>query len=302
MVQGLVVAGSEGFRLGLVALAFGFGVRHGIDWDHIAAITDITSSQELPRRSMLLATLYALGHGLVVLVLGLLAIVFAVQLPRSVDVTMERVVGATLVLLSVYVFYSLARQGREFRMRSRWMLVFAAARRVRGSVRGDDTIVIAHDHVHPADEPHPMPTGAELQHVVVSRVPTPTAAGAHTHHHHHSARVPDDPFLSYGLRSAFGIGMIHGVGAETPTQVLLFLTAAGAGGEIVGVGLLACFILGLLTSNTAVALLSTYGFLRSSSNRGVYIGVSAVIGATSLMLGTLFLVGHGDVIPSILGT
>ena len=60
-----------GFHVGLLATAYGFGFRHGIDWDHLAALTDITSSQDAPRRSMVLATLYALGHGVVVFVLGL---------------------------------------------------------------------------------------------------------------------------------------------------------------------------------------------------------------------------------------
>src|SRR5438067_3028910 len=118
----LLAASTEGLRAGLVATAFGFGFRHGIDWDHIAALTDITGSQDTPRRSLHLATLYALGHALVVFVLGSAAIVLAEQLPSGVDAVMERVVGATLILLGVYVFGSLVRHGRDFRMRSRWML------------------------------------------------------------------------------------------------------------------------------------------------------------------------------------
>ena len=51
------------FLIFLSALVF--GLRHGIDWDHIAAITDITGSQELPRQSLWLGTVYALGHGTV---------------------------------------------------------------------------------------------------------------------------------------------------------------------------------------------------------------------------------------------
>ena len=57
----------------LQSTAFGaallFGFRHGFDWDHIAALTDLTGSQAKSRRSMWLATLYALGHGAMVLVL-----------------------------------------------------------------------------------------------------------------------------------------------------------------------------------------------------------------------------------------
>ena len=35
---------------------------------------------------------------------------------------MERIVGFTLILLGIYVLVGLVRHGREFRMRSRWML------------------------------------------------------------------------------------------------------------------------------------------------------------------------------------
>ena len=117
------------FHVGLLLTAFGFGFRHGIDWDHIAALTDITSSQEEPRRSMWFATLYALGHALVVFLLGFTAIVLAQRLPEGVDAVMERLVGATLLILGCYVFYALARHGRDFRMRSRWMLIFSGVRR-----------------------------------------------------------------------------------------------------------------------------------------------------------------------------
>src|SRR5436309_5326051 len=106
----LLAAFSEGgFRVGLLVAAFWFGFQHGIDWDHIAAITDITSSQEERRQSLLMGTLYALGHGLVVLVIGTLAILAGRSLPESVDEVMTRIVGVTLLLLGVYVLYSLIR-------------------------------------------------------------------------------------------------------------------------------------------------------------------------------------------------
>src|SRR5260370_21918517 len=102
-----------------MATAFGFGFRHGIDWDHIAALTDITGSQDDGRRSMVLATMYALGHALVVFSLGVAAILLAERLPAGVDAVMERVLGSTLVLLGVAVLVALLRQGRGFRMRIR---------------------------------------------------------------------------------------------------------------------------------------------------------------------------------------
>src|SRR2546421_11837413 len=120
---------SSGFEFGLVLTALGLGFAHGIDWDHLAAITDITSSQEERRASLLYGTLYALGHALVILVLGGLAILAGEHLPKGIDSVMTRVVGVTLLLLGVYVLYSLIRHGRDFRLRSRWRLAFAGVRR-----------------------------------------------------------------------------------------------------------------------------------------------------------------------------
>jgi|GEM_PF-3789977 len=61
---------SQTVDFGLVVAALALGLRHGIDWDHIAAITDITASQDSPRAGVKLGTLYVLGHAAVVLVLG----------------------------------------------------------------------------------------------------------------------------------------------------------------------------------------------------------------------------------------
>src|ERR1043166_6898689 len=125
----LAATAEKGFRFGLLLSAFLFGFRHGIDWDHIAAITDITSSQEERRQAILFGTLYALGHALVIMSLGVAAIFAGKKLPAGLDQTMTRVVGATLVLLGVYVVVSLVRHGRDFRLRSRWMLIVAGVRK-----------------------------------------------------------------------------------------------------------------------------------------------------------------------------
>jgi ABC-type nickel/cobalt efflux system permease component RcnA len=280
----------EGFEVGLLATAFGFGLRHGIDWDHLAAITDITSSQEDGRRSVFLASLYALGHAAVVFVLGVLAIAAGDRLPQGVDAFMGRLVGATLVLLGVYVFWALARDGRDFRLRSRWMLVLDGAARLTRRLRH---VVIEHDHDHPADghhDHHHDEGPAATDHSPV-RV-------AHAHVHRHVGTVPDDPFRTYGWRTALGVGALHGVGAETPTQVLLFVAAAGVAGTGGGLLMLLAFVGGLLVTNTAIALLSTFGFLRAGRNWRAYVAVAVVTGAASLVLGVLFLLGRDASLPA----
>jgi len=285
------------FHIGLLLTAFGFGFRHGIDWDHIAALTDITSSQDTPRRSMWFATLYALGHALVVFLLGFAAIVLAQRLPAGVDAVMERFVGATLVLLGGYVFFALARHRRDFRMRSRWMLLLSGARRGVYWLRTraaapSELIEIEHQHAHRAHEPVLVLSGASAKSSVLPD---------HRHRHRHIVPLPDDPFADYAPRTAFGIGMVHSVGAETPTQVLIFVTAAGAGGKTSGFVLLVAFLVGLLASNSAVALAGTFGFLGATRNVKLYVAISCITALFSLVIGAIFLFGSAAVLPAMLG-
>jgi cytochrome c biogenesis protein CcdA len=301
----LALLTSEGFRVGLLATAYGFGFRHGIDWDHIAAITDITTSQESGRGSMFFATLYALGHGLVVFLLGVAAIVAGEQLPSGIDAAMSRIVGATLIALGCFVFYSLIRHGRDFRMRSRWMLLFAAVRRVWRRLRPagpGGPLVIDHDHPHAAhhhgEDDGPGRGVRSADGAAAGAVAVKTA---HRHSHRHLGTLPDDPFMAYGRATAFGVGMLHGIGAETPTQILLFVAAAGVGGRTGGVVMLLAFLAGLLTSNSLIALASTFGFLRATRNFAVYAGVAVVTGTFSLLIGAVFLFGHATALPAIFG-
>jgi ABC-type nickel/cobalt efflux system permease component RcnA len=295
MLRTLAAAAHTGFELSLVASSFLFGFRHGIDWDHIAAITDITSSQEDRRDSILFGTLYALGHALVVFVIGSFAIVLGENLPEGVDQVMERVVGVTLVILGIYVFVALVRHGREFRMRSRWMLIFAGVRGMYRRLR--PSAVPEHEpvHVHAGEGSTAVATAEDI----------PVSEWHHGHHgrpgHHHHTHPEPDAFMNYGKRTAFLVGMIHGVGAETPTQLIIFLTVAGAGGHLAGEILLATFLIGLLSSNTLITMGTAFGFVRASKNWTLYVTVAVLTATFSLVIGTLFVFGRGTVLPALFG-
>lgn len=300
----IATAAGETFGLGVILSAFFFGFRHGIDWDHIAAITDIAGSQDDRRSAMFFGTLYALGHALVVFLIGTAAILLGERLPQSVDNVMERIVGVTLIVLGVFVFVSLAKHGREFRLRSRWMLIFSGVRHVYRRVSGSRED--AHDrepvHVHGA-EGGEAGSGSIMVDVGDD---IPISDWHHGHHgrpghHHHKHPEPDEAFMNYGRRTAFVVGMIHGVGAETPTQIVIFLTAAGAGGKAVGEAVLAAFIIGLLASNSLITFGSAIGFIKASENWRIYVSIAVITGVFSLLIGTLFLFGNGAVLPAIFG-
>jgi high-affinity nickel-transport protein len=95
--------------------------------------------------------------------------------------------------------------------------------------------------------------------------------------------------------------VLHGVGAETPTQVLIFVAAAGAGGAGAGIVVLGVFLLGLFAANSALALASASGYLAASRRFGVYAGVSIVTAVASLIVGTIFLLGRDVWLPAFFG-
>lgn len=310
----LFVAASSPAGIGVLVTGLALGLRHGIDWDHIAAITDITSTaaaasvaeaahEEQHRtvsgdhhghggayelhahdagpgaatlapatrggagsalrfggeqlEAMKLGTLYALGHGAVVIALGVAALAFGAILPDWLDPIMGRIVGLTLVLLGVWVLYSVyryARGGESFRLRSRWMLVFDG---VRYAWRRMGARLHGHEHVEPLE------------------------------------------MSSYGPKTAFGVGMIHGIGAETGTQVLLIAAVGGAAAAGLGIPMLFAFVLGLLISNFMIVVMTSVGFVASQTRERIYVVVGLVAGLFSLTLGTIYLLSLDGVVPDM---
>lgn len=283
-----------GLGLGLLVTVFLAGFRHGFDLDHVAAITDIASATPERKRSFLLATLYAVGHMLVVFALGVAAVFAGSSIPASWDAVVGRLIGFSLVLLGLYVVYSILRYRRDFRMRSRWMLLVAGARRGLLWMRPTRQVIVEHDHEHPADGHHHHAHDHEPD-GLLSPAPLPvqvaTRTATHTHTHRHFVPMPSDPFSEYSPTTSFVIGMIHGVGAETPTQILLFTTAAGLAGALGGVSLVALFVLGLLLGNTVLALVSAAGVSMGQKVPVLYLALAATAGVVSIAVGSTYLFG-----------
>ncbi|MCH8222344.1 MAG: hypothetical protein IH868_02925 [Chloroflexi bacterium] len=236
--------------IALVATGVGLGLRHGIDWDHIAAISDVTGTQKSRPRAFVMGSLYALGHAAVVVVLGVLAIVLGAQLPDWVDGYMETLVGLTLIGLAIWIFWSLWRTRGGLVLKSRWMLVFDGAR--------------------------------ALWRKALGKPPLERRRGG-----------------SYGPATSTGIGMIHGIGAETGSQALILAGAAGATSELAGTFLLAAFAVGLVLSNTLITIASIVGFVGMRARKWTQISLGMSIGLFSLVIGTLFLLQKGGVLPGI---
>lgn len=245
----------------VVAAASGFllGCRHGLDWDHVAAITDLTAAGRARRRpggvvrgSLALAVWYCLGHGLVIVLLGLGVAVVGVRLPDRLDRIAEVVVGVTLVGLGLVVLWQLGRDRSAYRFTGRWRPVVAVVRRAWARLR-------------------------------------------------RRRSGPTEAFDDLGPGSAFAIGVLHGTGAETPTQVVLVATAAAAGSSLGAALILGAFVCGLVGSDVGIAAVWLGGLGGTRRRPAVHLGLGTLTGVASLAVGGLFVSGRAGMLPALFG-
>ena len=228
------------------------GFRHGFDYDHIAAITDVVSVQSCRRTAMKLGMIYALGHAFTVAALGSIVILFGISLPTGIDRWAERLVGLTLLVLGIYVLGTLILKPADL-PKSRYMLLHHAYHRTRIALRS---------------------------------------------RHNATAERYSAP-QSFDARSVFVIGIVHGLGAETPSQLMIFLLAANLGGAALGILGLAVFLAGLLTMNTLMTASAAGVFGVSRHRPQIFRVVSAFTAVYSLVMGFVFLAGRSAFLPAI---
>jgi high-affinity nickel-transport protein len=116
---------------------------------------------------------------------------------------------------------------------------------------------------------------------------------------HGHAHVDPLEASSYGPRTALGVGMIHGIGAETASQALIIAAVGGAASAGLGVPMLFAFILGLVISNTIVVILSATGFIASQWKTQIYLAVGILTGVFSLWIGFVFLFQAEAMLPNL---
>jgi high-affinity nickel-transport protein len=201
-------------------IGFLLGLRHGADPDHMAAISDIAAASGGGMRALRLSTVYAGGHALMLLALGLVATSFGSLVPAGVDEVFGRIIGGTLVVLAVVVAYNLFKG----RAATRASILRDAVRRGK-------------------------PASKEI-----------------------------------GVADATIVGLIHGIGAETPTQMVLLVAASATG----GLWVVLAFVGGLFLTNTAIAVLAGTGFALAKGSRA-FLVLSGMSAAYSGLLGISYI-------------
>lgn len=231
------------------------GFRHGFDYDHMVAITDITNTQTRKKQAAFLTLFYALGHALSVISIGVLVILLGITVPQILDEVVGKVVGATLIILGIYIIYHLAKKGqKEYRSATRFTIIANGILYVYSKL------------------------GSKLLGRTIQQ-----------------RKVFENGYYKH---SSFVIGIIHGIGAESPTQIAIFAMSLGFG-IILGVTALVVFVSGIIISNLIFGIMISTGFVRSLKSYKVYKYASITSAVTSLFVGGLMMTGFDSILPEI---
>lgn len=95
----------------------------------------------------------------------------------------------------------------------------------------------------------------------------------------------DEKLTKFGVVGAFIIGIIHGIGVESPTQIAVVSHAAGFGSITGATAQLVLFVVGLLFSTICVTFLITWGFMKANMKKGFFVVLGSITGLYSVGLG-----------------
>ena len=238
-LEGFLEGGQVSLWL-ILLIGLALGLRHASDPDHLAAVTTLVASgdgRSKVGRAGLTGFSWGLGHGTILVVLGLPLVLFSRFLPEPVVRVAETLIGLIIVVLAAQLLLKWRR---------------------------------GHFHVHEHDHDQ---------------------QGSHRHVHEHSGKSGSHSHAhAVGQRtplSAYGVGLVHGIGGSAGVVLLLLSTI-----ESTGTAIAALF---LYAGGTAIsmALLSTvFGFaLASGPIARNFERVAPVLGAMALVFGLWYASG-----------
>jgi high-affinity nickel permease len=219
-------------------LAILIGMRHGLDSDHVAAIADMVGSEVHRKRQISLGVMYAIGHGIIVLIIGLLTLYVGTRLPENAQNMLEVLVSITLLLLGGFILFSIIKSKKDYEFKSRFKIMYEFLLKLTKKL-GRKEIKVS-------------PIGL-------------------------------------GIAGAFIIGIIHGIGVESPTQIAVITSAVGFNDTTAATAQLVLFVIGLLVSTICMTFLLSWGFMKAKFKRKLYIVLGSITGIYSIGLGVSML-------------
>lgn len=172
-----------------LVVAFALGLVHAFDADHVMALSVFATGERSGRSGIRAGLRWSLGHGVVLLAVGVALFGLGRSLPIEFTGVAERAVGLVMVVLGLHVWLDLMRRG-----------------------------VHVHFHVHDGVEPH-----AHWHSHAESRQPHPRADG---HHHGHAASMVG---ALHGLAGSAPILALLPAAARSPALGIAYLVVFALG-------------------------------------------------------------------------
>jgi len=234
------------------------GLKHGFDYDHLAAISDITAVQRNWKTGLRLGMTYALGHACMVAALGVMVLELHMGLPVGLDHWTERLIGLTLILLGLGVAAGILRKDAHGHRHT----------------RVESRLAIAINGV--------LWTGWQIRRIWDRQAPRPQRFQ-----------------WMYTGRSVFLIGVLHGIGAETTSQLALFFLTANLGETSHGLLGLTAFAVGLVSMNAIMTATLGGAFTAGGHHPRFYYLIAWTGAAYSCIIGLIFLFGVSGKLPAL---
>ena len=99
---------------GMLVLAFGLGLVHALDADHIMAVSGLASRKPGFKSCLLFCRHWAVGHGLALTIIALAVFGFSVAIPSGLSELAESLVGLVLIFIGVWAIWDMTRRKLKF--------------------------------------------------------------------------------------------------------------------------------------------------------------------------------------------
>ncbi len=92
----------------LSILGFGFllGLKHALDTDHFVAVSTIISKNKNLKKSLILGISWGIGHTTTLFFVGLLILIFKINISERIALGFEFIVGIVLIFLGLEILYN----------------------------------------------------------------------------------------------------------------------------------------------------------------------------------------------------
>ena len=94
----------------LLVTGLGLGLLHALDADHVMAVSALSNRKPSLKRTLKFSASWALGHGSVLILLGLLFFGLGIALPETIQQLAESSVGVLLIGLGLACFWQFHKE------------------------------------------------------------------------------------------------------------------------------------------------------------------------------------------------